>query len=418
MIPLAIALIVAGGPRAVLSGPEETAVTADGHVVIHFTREGVDATTDEAVAWAEEGIATMWAAYVDGEGWPAPAPDAGIGGDDRLDLYLRALDGNGYAHVESATGSCWMEADPAIAAGLGRATFASVVGHELHHCLQFAITTGLAGWIYEATSTYAQYLLFDGDVALGLARDALWGLRLSGSERAFDDESRTFEYAGMVWVKYLLDRSGGSLLALWQAMALAGDWRAGHEAWLPDTLDDAAAEFAAWNVFACLRDDGLHYVADSAACGSELDVGGVTVTALPASGDGDVLDLHGSDHIELTPDVATADLDVTVTATGRVRAQLVAVAPTGPSSIDAALLEDGAVTTLTAPAWNERLRVVLVVTALDPGATFHWMAAGRGVYTPPDPPDEATGCGCDGGAGGGSPALLALLLALVTRRRH
>lgn len=410
MIPLVVALVALGGPRAVLSGPEQTAVTADGRFVIHYTTEGVDAVDPAWVEWAEEGLARVWAAYVDDAGWPAPAPDQGIGGDDRLDLYLRVLDSNGYAHVETATGSCWMEADPGIASGLGRTTFASVVGHELHHCLQFAIGTGLEGWIYEATSTYAQYLLFSDDQAIELARDALWGLRLTGSEKRLDDEGGTFEYAGMVWVKYVVD-AGGDLLALWEAMAASGGWVAGHEALL-GPVADAAADFAEWNAFACHKDDGRHYVADNAQCGSELDVGGMDVTALPASGDGGPLGLYGSDYVELIPDQATRDLHVTVTATGRVHARLLTDAGyDGVSFMDST-------ERLEWPDWNERSRAVLVVTALTDGATFTWSAEGSGIYVPPEPEPEPedTGC-CSGAPASGGPIVLALIAITASRRR-
>ena len=69
MIPLVIALVALGGPRAVLSGPEQTVVTADGHAVIHYTTEGVDAVDPAWVEWAEEGLARVWAAYVDDAGF-------------------------------------------------------------------------------------------------------------------------------------------------------------------------------------------------------------------------------------------------------------------------------------------------------------------------------------------------------------
>jgi MYXO-CTERM domain-containing protein len=424
-------LVWGGDPRPVLTGAEEIVDSADGRFRFHFTRDGGDAADEEMVAWAEAGFTALWAEFVDGDGWPAPPADLGEGGDDRLDVYLRDLDGNGYAHevpLPDGTG-CWIELDPGVARTLGETTFASVAAHELHHCLQFAVTPSQASWIYEATSTYAQYLLYgDRDVNLDLARDFLWQLRLSGSWRALDDTGSQFEYAGMVWAKFLVDRAGGDrgeLRALWEAMADTGGWEAGHQAAL-GSLVEAAAEGAVWNLFACARDDGRHWRADPAACGLDGAVRPEVVAALPASGEAGPVARYGSAYVELVPDCATGELHVEVTPATAMTVQVVAVTPWQDSAVTAREAAAGETVRFDVPGWNGSTRVVVVGTSAGGAGSFAWSASATGAYAPPEvvaPEGSGTcedgaapaGCGCRSGEPGGIAVLLAVL-AMVMRR--
>src|SRR5438552_2770428 len=88
---------------------------------------------------------------------------------------------------------------PAAAGGGGREVYGSVAAHAVHHTLQYAVTVNLHPWIYEATSTYAQYLLFE-DRTLDVLREALWAIRLGGAGEPLDTTGGQFEYAGMVWL--------------------------------------------------------------------------------------------------------------------------------------------------------------------------------------------------------------------------
>ena len=427
-----------GGARPTLSGAAEVHDTADGRFRLHYTRAGddaIDASDDDrdgvpdVLGHAEAGLATVWEAFVTDDGWPAPAGDDGQGGDDRLDVYLRVLPSNGYAHGEPAAGgtTCWMELDPGVI-GLGGATLASVAGHELHHCLQFAVATGLGSWIYEATSTYAQYLLF-ADPTLALARDALWRLRLAASEGALDATGGQLEYAAMVWVKYLLDRADApraALLALWQAMADAGGWEAGHAAALPavfgvPTLLDGAAELAVWQWFACDRDDGTRWADDAARCELAADVRPADATPLPASGAAAIEGRFGSVYVHVPRDCATADLAIEVTADAAAVVQVLGLG--APARVDVAA---GAPATVAVPDWNRAGDVVVIATAATPAAVT-WTVAASGAYAPAatpgpcdapaadelDPGDGAApaGCGCRGGADGGGAALALVTLA-------
>lgn len=394
--------------RPVLSGPEVVHATADGWFLIHYTLEGADALVDAADADpqngvpdflddVERGLLRVMDVYVAEDGWPAPPPDEGLGGDDRMDVYLRALDARGYAHAEilpSGAIASWVELDPGNA-GLGRTVAASIAAHELHHVLEFAVTTGLESWIAEAAASYAQYTLFaEGDQYLDLGREALWQIRLGGPERALDDEGGQFEYAGMVWVKFLIDHAGGrrgALLDLWQAMGVAGGWAAGHEAALPalglPALTDAAARFAEWNVFACDEDDGRHYDPDSAPCRLGARVAAAGVAELPASGTRGGIAPLGSAYVEFVPDCATADLEVVVRAgAAPLRVQLIEVAAGDEASpVGAADVAAGGEVTLAASDWGWRRRVVVAATntGAAAGATYDFAATASGTYVGP-----------------------------------
>jgi hypothetical protein len=400
-----------GTGRPALSGETRAHLTADGHFKIHYTLEGADAipgwaAVDEeprngvpdAVDWAEEGAARMVAVFVGEDGWPAPVSDEGNGGDDRTDLYLRLLPegGNGQARGEltpSGNVAGYMIVTP-VALAPGKVPFESVVGHEVFHILELAVGRSfIAGWIAEASATYAQYLLFTGDDRLlGLAREALWKARFVGAQRPIDDEDGTFEYAGMVWVKYLVDRGGGDrklLLALWRAMAGERSWVRGHDAFLPRigvaSLDDAAAEHAVWNWFACGNDDGRHYARDATACTLALFVDALSAAPPPSSGESVEVGLRGSAFVTLEPDCASADLAVTVRPEGRMRFQLVAQAREGESQVTERLVEGGAEATLTVAGWGRHAKVALVGTSLAFEQTFTWEARVSGAHERPTP---------------------------------
>src|SRR5262249_52355365 len=154
--------------RPTLSGPEQISGTT--HFAIHFTSSGVDAVdatdsdpqngTPDLIDDFAQGLEAMWMRAT-GAGWTAPPPDDGSGGDARLDVYVRAISARGFTHPEAAPGggtTSWIELAPSDRQ-LGRVAARSVAAHEVHHAFQFALTTSLDAWIYEATATYEQYAL-------------------------------------------------------------------------------------------------------------------------------------------------------------------------------------------------------------------------------------------------------------------
>lgn len=290
-----IALVLLLATRPVLSGPEQTTGTT--HFLIHYTAGGADAidTTDsdpqngtpDLIDDFAEGLEAMWTHATDA-GWSAPPLDDGTGGDGRLDVYVHVIATRGYSHPESAPGgtSTWIELAPDDRS-LGRVAARSVAAHEVHHAFQFALSTTLDAWIYEATATYEQYALYDRPELL-LARDSLWNERLVGAARSWDETDGLFEYAGMTWIKYIADGGGGEAMvaSAWRHMAQTHDVRMGLDgalaAQFPGGLVEAFGHYVAWNEFACNRDDGMHW-APSVGCDSQSHVPEQVATTYPVA---------------------------------------------------------------------------------------------------------------------------------------
>jgi hypothetical protein len=389
--------------RPILSGPELTHLSADGLFKVHYTLSGGDAlaVTDDndpkngvpdSVDWIEEGVARMHQAYVLGDGWPEPPNDEGVGGDNRTDIYVRALDINGYTHyvqLPSGDYASYIEVAPGNAR-LSKGTFESIAGHEYHHVLQFGMTDRASAWIYEATATYAQYDVFNDDAILALARQALWLERLGEPELGLTATGNRYEYAGMIWVKYLIDKGKHDrqkLLSLWQAMAFAKNAIAGHEAFVKTelglpSLDAAVEDYAVWNWFACKNDDGQHYDPNTLPCLAGT-VNALDVKTLPADGQSVTIGPRGSYYLHLVRDCKTDELDVTVRPTGTMNLQVIYDLPQTNSTVTSKDAPANVDTALAVNGWNDAHQIALVATNLATApATFSYHASARGTYAP------------------------------------
>ena len=392
-----------GQERPTLSGPELRWEPPGGRFLVHYTLEGADAPTELADVDPQNGVPDLldnfgeglnhaWDLFVGEDGWPAPPPDEGRGGDDRLDVYVRVIDAFGYTYYEplAAGGTphaSHLELSNSLA-GMGPVTVRSIAAHEFHHALQAALTTQLEDWIFEATATWARYFVYAGDWLLDIARDTLWTLRLQGAGRAFDDTGARFDYAGMIWIKFLLEQGAyprRTVLDLWQAMAADGDWVLGHEQVLPAlglaSVPLAVETFAEWNLFACHRADGHHYTdAAGPACGVEAEVVPTAVTTLPAAGTSVTVGPLGQAYLEFTHDCTTAGLQVHVDGTGPYAARAVAVRGGGLTTSQRADSTGGGVD-LDVPDWNNAARAVLILVNLDAQPqSFAYQASGVGAY--------------------------------------
>lgn len=270
--------------RPTLSG-EPRVTDADGFRV-HWTTEGED---DAGVDRDGDGTPDFVQATLDAlldarerfeeDGWRPLVPDSGAGGSDAIDVYVMALDINGYANpAQAAEGeegaSCFVRLDPATAR-LGEGLSASIALHELHHCVQFRYGSGMASWAMEASATFEQYRFAAEDPTVQLALDVLWIQRLGGAERALDETDGRFEYAGLIAFKHWEERAGpleagARLPALWERLGTEVSWQrafavAARED-LGASLSEVMLDHAVWNARACARDDGAHYGVEHAGC--------------------------------------------------------------------------------------------------------------------------------------------------------
>ncbi len=279
--------------RPIIDGTVQSHASADGHFRIWYTLDGGDAITElsedqdpangvpDAVDVVEEGLSQCWALFVDDEGWLPPGDDEGEGGDSRLDVYLRHIDNNGLASYEWHTDhwASYLQIEPDLAE-MGGDLMASVAAHELHHAIQYSYTVDPHTWVHEASATYAQYLIYADTVGVVAALQLLWGLRIEDPGVGLDTTADRQEYAGLVWVKFLVDRAGGDLSVFrlwWEILAEDPDWERSI-ATLAEELggDDACAlfaEYGEWLYFACARDDGGHWLAGDLDCLLDIEAG-------------------------------------------------------------------------------------------------------------------------------------------------
>ena len=288
-------------PRPVLSGAELHVDTVDGAFKVHYTLAGADAPVHAAdtsppngvpddVDALVAGLAEVRHHWVDVAGMRAPLPDDGTGGDARIDVYLRKLDGpRGYAHPEAAgvptsnPSSAWIELEPRTAL-VGASRLSAAAGHEAHHAIQYAYTATPDSWIAEATAAYVENADFAGDAALAAETDAHWGQFLLHPEVALDTADGRREYDALVFVKFLVDAGGGDavLHALWSRVGSGGSGVAALAEYArPETLGSLLYRFAWWNTTACSAGHAHDRYAAPARCAVHQNVRVVGIGVLP-----------------------------------------------------------------------------------------------------------------------------------------
>ena len=253
-----------GRPR--LSGDPQTLDTP--HFRIHYTLSGDDAvpSKDSNVNghpdYAEEvarALEYSWRALIEHFGWNAPPGDAGLGGDDRLDIYLEEVYDAGFAgyvegdyeggfrgdnpnsaQFESSASSSYMALDDDYAGYEDQSTsgisllgfMRSTAAHEFLHMIQYGYDAEEPHeWLWEASATWVQDELFnlvnDGNESLPAVFKAPDSCQLSyGGEERVEDLDHW--YGMWIFLRYLSEQYGHeSVRAVWES-AIDQD---GYAAW-------------------------------------------------------------------------------------------------------------------------------------------------------------------------------------------
>lgn len=448
----ALALVLAVQPaladdhrdRPIIDGTVQSHASADGHFRIWYTLDGGDALTElsedqdpangvpDAVDVVEEGLRACWALFVDQEGWRPPGDDEGEGGDSRLDVYLRHIGNNGLASYEWHTDhwASYLQIEPDLAE-MGGDLMASVAAHELHHAIQYSYTVDPHTWVHEASATYAQYRIYSDSVGVTAALQLLWGLRLEDPGVGLDTTGDRQEYAGLVWVKFLVDRAGGDLSVFrlwWEILAEDPGWERSIATLAAELGDDDAcalfAEYGEWLYFACARDDGGHWLAGDLDCLLDIEAG------LAASG----MEVPGAWSLEAPEPYGFALSVAGIPDDGLPLTLDVLSAGSAAWTVRVVPLDDGVglagVTATPADAGHAELTLepmqgaddlLLVVAACGDVEGFDVTFSETLDSPPPDPPGGAgqEGCRCDAGSTAGPPfAWLVLALAALRRRAN
>jgi hypothetical protein len=206
-------------------------------------------------------------------GFLTPPSDGGVGGDARFDVYFENMVYYGYAQPENFGPNPWNDATSYLVLHRNFLGFPSnldpegnqygamkvTIGHEFHHCVQFAYDYGEYSWFMELDATYTE------DVICPLTHDNYNYLSSFFSAPATSQMDESIHmYACYIWGKFLHQNFDQALMRqVWEGARYGTD----IYTTLSDTLqarfgwsqDSAFAQFALWNYITSSRDDGLHY---------------------------------------------------------------------------------------------------------------------------------------------------------------
>lgn len=243
------------------------------HFRLHFATEGADLIADwpdsTFLNAAASACETSWTFYHTTQNWPEPLPDGAVGGDWRIDVYIRDLGARvyGYSLHEELPGQrgCtgFIVIDNDYVGLLEAATFASLqltIAHEYQHLVQFGFGYDPANsWFMEQCATMLEGRVYPD------ASDVQRHLDIYAGHPylPLDLCNGSFEYGAWLWPQFLAERGGDRLLVdVWTA------WRDGAGTMVEALdqvlggsggLDQAFSEWVEWNAFLGASDDGAHY---------------------------------------------------------------------------------------------------------------------------------------------------------------
>lgn len=244
--------------RPILSSDKLTLDTE--HFRMHYTLIGRDAVLSEAyVNEMAQAFEYSWQIEVDQFGWAPPPPDAGIGGDDRYDVYIQNIfeDGtagyteggeeryrgqkqgvigdnphteavetrasvsyivmdNDYAELEE-----WAIADGEVNTLDALDFMRSTAAHEFNHAIQFGYDgEEPADWLWEATSSWMQDEVYDDindaeeDLVAVFKSPDTCQLAYGGEERVEDDNHW---YGEWIFLRYISENYGhATVRSIWE----------------------------------------------------------------------------------------------------------------------------------------------------------------------------------------------------------
>ncbi len=251
---------------------------------VHYGREqDADRAADTVLPAAER----TWGVQVDEMGWPPPANDDGLGGNDSFDLYLTDEDTYGGAwtwgpYEDVTRGDDWFSVAAFVALdqrGITDADMEAFVAHEFNHALQYAIDGAeYTLFVWESTATAMEELAVpESDIYMidiGEFNSLPFeSILFDGYSDEIMDESEYsyYEYGGSI-VGLFIEEAYGSydgttLLALWLALAQGSDANEPDYVDALDTIGGTAAPtyqdvylgLTEYRMFVGDDDDGAHY---------------------------------------------------------------------------------------------------------------------------------------------------------------
>ena len=163
----ALVLALAFAQPAFADGRDQPALTnraGTAHVLVHFTNDAFspDAVTATQAAVAARTLNAIWLQET-GWGFPPPASDHGLGGDDRLDVYV-AVTPQHRSFVDWDEGnwpiSGFITLDPVDVKDTAASRYYGSLAHEFFHTIQVQWSVPeaqFAPYFLEATAEWAAH---------------------------------------------------------------------------------------------------------------------------------------------------------------------------------------------------------------------------------------------------------------------
>ncbi|MDX1993297.1 MAG: PPC domain-containing protein [bacterium] len=268
----ALPLLEAG--REELSGPMLIYDTE--HFRIHYTLEGVDATTEEFVREVGETMEEVRTIQLAQLGWAEPMRDGQLGGDDRFDVYLIELldnpdrgelgtaspevpigDNPDTDFTEEGAAANYLTLDDDYAEAEGEdpiALMRATAAHEHHHAVQFGYEANEPHfWYYEATASWMETITVpeEEDATRYVESVYQYPEVCFGAEGDADPSGGILMYGSWLFLDALQDWYGEEApIKLWDNIARYDGWEALTEtlAAYNDTLPAALARYHATNL--------------------------------------------------------------------------------------------------------------------------------------------------------------------------
>ena len=246
---------------AAVRPPGGTQTVESAHFVVHYDHDSLD-TYAQSVSDAAE---LSYRVLVDTLSHLAPISDGTLGGDSRVDIYLRPWTEMGSAYGttfwETAVGApypnswtSWV----ALVDTMGTARRVTVTAHEVYHTIQLVYDRFEAGTVLEMLSTWVQDRVYDQyNLHYDFAR-----LFFRQPQRGLFSQT----YTNVPWAIYLTEQYGDGMMkeVLEECAAVPGNNpRGAFDAALQTVAGigflDAFIDFGTFNYFVGGRDDGQHY---------------------------------------------------------------------------------------------------------------------------------------------------------------
>src|ERR1700716_1297622 len=152
--------VLAGPAFATAPDPSLTNQLGSTHFLVHFTTD-INLHTFAITATKAGDIAAMaervYAAEIT-DGYAAPPSDGGLGGDNRIDIYVQGIAAQGEAGEADPNNAGPSSGYILLDSSVGMSYH--VIAHEFFHLIQFGLyaTTNITDtWLYEATADWMGY---------------------------------------------------------------------------------------------------------------------------------------------------------------------------------------------------------------------------------------------------------------------